>query len=212
MTALFSQFNMSTRLEVTDLSMSRGDKVLFEKLSTIVKSGDVLWIEGDNGIGKTTLLEALAGLSRPNEGDISWSEGEEFREAHRLVAYQPHKSFAKATLSAKEDLSFWAKIYDVVNLVTPVLEKVGLADRHNVPTQGLSAGQKRRLGLAKLILSQKPIWIMDEPNAAMDKNGVTLINGLISEHISHGGSAIIASHNATRKLSANTRKLTLKAS
>lgn len=174
-------------------------------------SGDVFWIQGDNGIGKTTLLEALAGLSRPDGGDVSWLYNEQVMTANRLVAYQPHKSFAKAALSAKEDLSFWARINSTSALIDVVLNYVGLSDRCDVPTQNLSAGQRRRLALAKLIISQKPIWIMDEPSAAMDASGVNLIDDIIHQHISRGGIAIIASHDSTRKLSAHTRKLTLSA-
>jgi len=211
MTALFPKFKTSTRLEVKNLIMSRGDNILFEDLSAKVSSGDVLWIQGDNGIGKTTLLEVLAGLSRPDAGYASWIKGKQLTSANKLIAYQPHKSFAKATLSAKEDLKFWAKIYGTIALTDKALEKVGLSNRHNVATQNLSAGQRQRLALAKLIVSQKPIWIMDEPSAAMDVSGVKLIDSLISQHIQRGGSAIIASHDSTRKLSANTRKLTLRA-
>jgi len=193
------------------ITMSRGDNVLFEDLTATVSSGDVLWILGENGIGKTTLLEALAGLSRPDSGHISWFHGECLASFNQLIAYQPHLSFAKATLTAKEDLTFWAKFNHRVDLVDEALEKVGLFIRHSVLTRNLSAGQHRRLALAKLVISSKPIWIMDEPSAAMDKDGIFLLNDLIDLHIKRGGCAIIASHDSTRKLSVNTRKLTLKA-
>lgn len=211
MTALFPQLDRLARLEVTDLAMSRGGHMLFEGLSSTVNSGDVLWIQGDNGIGKTTLLEALAGLSRPDRGDISWVDGETLADAHDIIAYQPHKSFSKSTLTTREDLSFWAKLNKTENLIDFTLERVELSERHSVDTQNLSAGQRRRLALAKLIVSQKPIWIMDEPSAAMDKDGVDLIDSLIQKHIKRGGSAIIASHANTRKLGATTCILTLRA-
>jgi len=211
MTALFQQIDKPVRLEAVNLSMLRGENVLFEGLSARVNTGDVLWIQGDNGIGKTTLLEAFAGLSRPDAGDVSWIEDEQLSSANRIITYQPHKSFAKAALTTKEDLGFWAKIYGTAALTDTVLEVVGLSNRHNVPSQNLSAGQRRRLALAKLIISQKPIWIMDEPGAAMDIGGIKLIDNLISQHIERGGSAIIASHDSPRKLSTNTRKLTLRA-
>ena len=191
--------------------MSRGETTLFEGLSAHVKSGDVLWIQGDNGIGKTTLLGALAGLLRPDDGNLSWLDDNKASRASSLVAYQPHKSFAKAQLSAKEDLLFWAKIYGTTALTDKALDYSGLSNRYSVSTQNLSAGQRRRLALAKLIISQKPIWIMDEPSAAMDSSGIALIDDIISQHINRGGSAIIASHDAPRKLSTQTRKLTLRA-
>ena len=210
MDALFPQIDKLARLEVTNLTMARGSHTLFQDLSATVSSNDVLWIQGDNGIGKTTLLEALAGLSRPDGGDVSWFEGEQLTFANQLVAYQPHKTYTKASLSAKEDLSFWAKIYNTSSLVAQSLDYVGLSTRKDVSSQNLSAGQRRRLALAKLIVSQKPVWIMDEPGAAMDSDGITLIDFLISQHIGRGGSAIIASHDTTRKLSAKTRALTLR--
>ena len=110
MTALFPQIDKPTRLDVNDLTMSRGKNTLFEGLSTSITSRDVLWIQGDNGIGKTTLLEALAGLSRPEAGEIAWLKDDIPIPSTQLIAYQPHRSFAKATLTAKEDLTFWAKL------------------------------------------------------------------------------------------------------
>ena len=98
-----------------------------------------------------------------------------------------------------------------MSLVTEALDYVGLSEQADITTQNLSAGQRRRLALAKLIISQKPIWIMDEPGAAMDNSGVQLIDRLIAQHIERGGIAIIASHDTSRKLSTHTRRLTLEA-
>ena len=210
MTALFPMHEKSARLNAETIAVSRGDVTLFEGLSASVNAGDALWIQGSNGIGKTTLLEALAGLSRPDIGTINWQmEGADVT-ADRTVAYQPHLSCAKASLTAKEDLSFWAQIYGSTKDVAAALEAVGLSHRQGVPCQSLSAGQRKRLALAKLILSQKPIWIMDEPDAAMDTTGISLIDSLIAQHIARGGSAIIASHAEPRKIGAQTRKLTLR--
>ena len=211
MTALFPQIDKPTRLDVNDLTMSRGKNTLFEGLSTSISSRDVLWIQGDNGIGKTTLLEALAGLSRPEAGEVAWLKDDIPIPSTQLIAYQPHRSFAKATLTAKEDLTFWAKLNKSEGLINDALESVDLTERESVPTQNLSAGQRRRLALAKLVVSLKPIWILDEPGAAMDKDGTNLIDDLIRKHIKRGGSAIIASHDNPRKLGVNTRKLILKA-
>ncbi len=211
MPSLFPHIKTTASLNARNVAMSRGDAVLFSGLSTVVNSGDILWIQGDNGIGKTTLLEALAGLSRVDDGEISWQSDGQAVPPSQLIAYQPHQSFAKATLTAREDLSFWAKIYAATQLIDDSLNYVGLTDKASVPTQNLSAGQRRRLALAKLIISQKPIWIMDEPAAAMDIGGADLIDKLVSGHIARGGSAIIASHSQARNLGPNTRKLTLRA-
>jgi len=211
MTALFPQIKRPTQLDVSNLTMSRGDNILFKNLTASISSGDVLWIQGDNGIGKTTLLEALAGLCRPDAGQITWQQGDKPSSSRQLITYQPHGSFAKATLTAKEDLTFWAKLSQNIGLTEEALDVVGLTTRQSVLTQNLSAGQRRRLALAKLIISGKPIWIMDEPSAAMDKDGAILIDELISRNVKRGGSAIIASHGNPRKLSVSTRKLSLKA-
>jgi heme exporter protein A len=211
MTALFSQFPKPTKIEAYALGMSRGQNVLFEDLSVTISSGDVLWIQGDNGIGKTTFLEALAGLSRPDEGNLHWYIGDSLVTPSHLVSYQPHRSFAKASLTVREDLMFWASIYGRKDLVDEALDRVNLSNRKTLATQGLSAGQKRRLALAKLAVSNKATWVMDEPTAPMDMDGAKLIDGFVTQHIKRGGSAIIASHATPRALSINTRKLVLKA-
>ncbi len=211
MSSLFPQIEGITKIGVTSLSLSRGEKVLIDALTINLVSGDVLWAQGDNGIGKTTLLEAFAGLRLPDEGRISWKKNGKTVRPSRLVAYQPHKSYAKPSLTIEEDINFWAGLRKAKDLAEEAMDYVGLASRAKIATQGLSAGQKRRLALAKLIISQKPIWIMDEPAAAMDKSGVFLIDDLIKKHIGRGGIAIIASHDAARELSSHTRKLTLQA-
>lgn len=212
MTALFPNVSSAFELEAKDISVSRGDNILFEGLSVTISSHEVLWIQGDNGVGKTTLLEALTGLNRPDKGAISWKSGNVDIAPDLLMAYQPHRSFSKGSLTTKEDLAFWAKLHGSLNLVDESISLVGLTERRDVPTQNLSAGQRRRLSLAKLIISNRPIWVMDEPSAAMDKTGVALIDGIVKNHIERGGSAIIASHNTSRPLSSNTRKLTLQVS
>ena len=210
MTALFPEFDKTTSLQASSVSMSRGGSILFEGVNAHINAGDVLWIKGDNGIGKTTLLEAFAGLSRPETGTMTWSSNDIDVPANRIAAYQPHNSFAKPALTAKEDLRFWAQLYGTASKVNEALNSVGLKDRYSIPSRGLSAGQLKRLSLAKLILSQKPIWIMDEPDSAMDKSGTTLIESLVEQHLIRGGSVIIASHKPPQKLGANTRSLTLR--
>lgn len=211
MTALFPTLETKAEIKANRLSMSRGGALLFEGVSLNLGPGDVLWVKGDNGIGKTTLLEALSGLSRPETGTVSWLSSTTEVPASYIAAYQPHRSFAKPALTAKEDLAFWARLYGSLNRLDIAIESVGLKDKRNISTRGLSAGQLKRLALAKLILSQRPIWIMDEPDAAMDSVGVKLIDALINQQLARGGSAIIASHNTPRKLGHNTRTLTLKA-
>ena len=216
MAELFSRIGaanpIKARIKVSNLSISRGETILFSGLSTSISNGDILWIQGDNGIGKTTLLGALAGLNRADKGIIKWSANDHSCQAGDICAYQPHQSYAKGALTAHEDLAFWAKLYGMSSLTNRALEKVGLKEKANVPTQHLSAGQKRRLALAKLLISQKPIWIMDEPAAALDSDGTELIDNLVQTHVAKGGAAIIASHSGARALSGATRALTMRAS
>jgi len=211
MKILFPPIEKLARLEVAELTLSRGERSLISELSLTLTPGDVLWTQGDNGIGKTTLLEALAGIRLPDDGHVKWIESGKAVQPMSVIAYQPHKSFAKGALTAKEDLTFWAKLHKTTTLTTDALDYVGLKRQTQIAAQSLSAGQRRRLALAKLIISQKPIWIMDEPDAAMDNTGVLLIDDLISQHVARGGIAIIASHDTTRKLSTHTRRLTLEA-
>ena len=197
------------RISIENLTMFRGERTLFSDVSASIKNGDVLWIRGDNGIGKTTLLRALSGLLSTDEGRIKWNLDQQDCSPGDVIAYQPHQSYAKGVLSAVEDLAFWSKLHKDRHPLKSVLEMVGLGGQTGVRTAKLSAGQKRRLAFAKLIISDKPVWILDEPAAALDKTGVALIDSLVTRHISRGGATIIASHGKPRSLSQSTRLLTL---
>ena len=206
-----TQPTVSHELALRSIALSRGGHPLFASLSLTVVTGDLLWIGGDNGIGKSSLLRLMTGLSRADTGEISWSQDSISCPANELIAYQGHQDAFKPNLTAQEALLFWADVMDMPANAPSLLATVGLSARANVPCGHLSAGQKRRLSLARLILSQKPIWIMDEPTAAMDAGGVELIHGLIASHLSYGGSAVIASHHAPRITGVRTRQLILKA-
>lgn len=201
----------AAEISIEDLAMFRGERALFSGVVASIKNGDVLWVRGDNGIGKTTLLGALSGLLSIDEGRINWSLEEQDCSPGDVISYQPHQSYAKGVLSALEDLAFWSKLHKNKRSLQRVLETVGLGKQSGVRTAKLSAGQKRRLAFAKLIISNKPIWILDEPAAALDQAGVVLIDSLVTQHISRGGAAIIASHGKPRSLSQATRLLTLSA-
>lgn len=201
----------SSELTLADVSMSRGAVPIFAALSVSVTSRNLLWVGGDNGIGKSSLLRLMSGLSRADSGHISWAVNGRPCPPTSVIAYQGHQDAFKPALTAAEALSFWADILDRGIDVGALLYSVGLQERADVPCGQLSAGQKRRLSLARLILSQKPIWILDEPTAAMDAAGVDLIHARVAAHIQAGGSAIIASHKAPVIAALNTRQLILKA-
>ena len=166
----------SHEVALRGIALSRGDHPLFASISLSVVSGDLLWIGGDNGIGKSSLLRLMTGLSRADSGEISWSQDSISCAADELIAYQGHQDTFKPNLTAQEALLFWADVMDMPANASALLSTVGLSARAHIPCGQLSAGQKRRLSLARLILSQKPIWIMDEPTAAMDAEGVELIH------------------------------------
>lgn len=198
-------------LEFDTVSVLRGSQTLFAGLSFFIQSGDIMWIQGANGIGKTTLLRLAAGLNRTATGTVHWRQNGTACSADTIVSYQGHSNAQKRHLSAEEDLQFWADIYGYDDDVSAPLMHVGLAQKAHVKTGALSAGQSRRLALARLIISRKPLWLMDEPAAAMDADGQALIFDLIEEHLSYGGMVLLASHEPARPLRAQTRKLTLKA-
>ena len=198
-------------LDVSDLALSRGGHRLISGLTLTVAPGELLWVGGDNGIGKSSLLRVICGLSRPDEGYLGWTQNSVPCAATEVIAYQGHLDAFKPNLTSREALSFWADVMDKDIDITHLLETVGLKSRADVPCGHLSAGQKRRLSLARIILSAKPLWIMDEPTAAMDADGVALIHGLIGAHIARGGSAIIASHQSPVIAGLRTRQLVLEA-
>lgn len=198
-------------MNLSNVRVERGRKPLFNGLSFTLDSGGLIWVQGTNGIGKTSLLRLAAGLSMPDSGTISWrAEGNPCKAEH-ITAYQAHGNALKRQFTALEELTFWARLYSYHGSPINMLEHVGLHQRAHVKTGMLSAGQKRRLAIARLLVSQRPLWVMDEPVAAMDAAGQSLIIDIINEHIDRGGAALVASHDSIRSFSGPTSVLTLAA-
>lgn len=187
-------------LEVKNLFCERDERTLFDGLSFILNQSEVLQIEGQNGSGKTTLLRILCGLSDAFEGEVLWQGKniEEDREIfYQALLYVGHLSGVKGTLTAEENLAWMSQLDPSLNQmnISEALEKVGLYGYEDIPCHTLSAGQQRRVGLARLYLSSAPLWILDEPFTALDKKGVAEKEALIAQHVQVGGSIVLTTHH-----------------
>lgn len=198
-------------ITVSDLSCRRGERVLFAGLHFVVPPGELLLLRGPNGVGKTTLLLALAGVVRPDAGTISVTgRGEDDRPGADLHLLS-HQAAIKARLTVEENLLFWADLFAGDRaLVAPSLEAAGLAHIAGLEAGHLSAGQTRRLALARLLVADRPIWLLDEPTSALDAEGEQLVLRLLDAHLKRGGIAVAATHHDIHvPPPANVRTLTL---
>jgi heme exporter protein A len=187
-------------LKVSQLYCERDDRVLFSHLDFALSAGEIVQIEGQNGSGKTTLLRILCGLSRNYEGEILW-RGEPVQDVReqfcREMLYFGHQAGVKAELTPEENLRWYAALQPSIAAadIQAALERVGLRGYEDVPCHSLSAGQNRRVSLARLYLSRAPLWILDEPFTAIDKQGVAAKEKLLLEHARRGGSVILTTHH-----------------
>lgn len=172
-------------MHVSDLAVQRGGLTVLEGLGFTLSPGRALVLRGANGIGKTTLLRTLAGLQPAVCGQISIPP--------ESLAYASHADGLKATLSVVENLRFWAAVHGT-DLVEAAIEGMNLTALRNRWAASLSAGQKRRLGLARLLVSGRPIWLLDEPTVSLDADSVALFAGVVRQHLAQGGSALMATH------------------
>ena len=179
-------------LEAHSLSLVRGGRELFQGLSFDVFPGHLLQIEGANGAGKTSLIRILSGLSRYG------FSGEVTRHANLL--YLGHHSAVKALLTPRENLAWHVAGEGVYadDKIETALASVGLYGYEDVPSHALSAGQHRRVNLARLYLSDSPLWLLDEPFTAIDKSGVEQLEALLVQHVERGGAVVMTSHQSLR--------------
>ncbi len=200
------------KLKFDQVAASRGDLTLFDGLSFELCPGQLIWLHGANGSGKTTILTLATGFRVPTSGEVTWSETDEFCAPEDIVVYQGHQDALKSDLTVSEDLEFWIDTYNSEQKLSDILSLVQLTERRDLRCGQLSAGQKRRLSIARLIISEKPVWIMDEPMAAIDKSGQDLILNLITEHVRSGGAVLLATHRLLRSLGISAQSLSLELS
>ncbi|ELA7313663.1 cytochrome c biogenesis heme-transporting ATPase CcmA [Vibrio alginolyticus] len=202
-------------LEVSNLTAIRDERVLFENLQFEIKPGELVQIEGRNGTGKTTLLRIVTGLGDREEGVIKW-KGEEVEKSrdvfHQDLLFLGHQTGVKRELTALENLRFYQSIQNNRSSDEEIfiaLTQVGLAGREDVPVAQLSAGQQRRVALARLWLSEQILWILDEPLTAIDKQGVKVLESLFASHADNGGIVVLTTHQDMFADSPKLRKIKL---
>lgn len=187
-------------LDAHNLACQRGDRVLFSGLSFTLSAGELLQVAGPNGSGKTSLLKILCGISSPVEGEVRWAgenarrQGEAFREN---LLYLGHHNAVKEDLTALENLQIAARLAGAPlgeDQALDALDRIGLVGREFLPAKALSQGQKRRVALARLLVSRAPLWILDEPLTALDVKAIDLIQSRLAEHLAAGGMVVLTTH------------------
>ena len=203
--------NSSSRLQGSDLSCVRDDRVLFEELCIELNSGQVLLLEGENGSGKTSLLRILCGFREPDAGQVLWC-GNAINDSQYYddMAYVGHLDGVKKELTVLENLKVSLALGQSGEYsIAQALAKVQLADFDDALVQTLSAGQKRRLSLVRLLITHNTLWILDEPFTSLDKQGISLIESLMTEHCNKGGMIILTSHHDIALPSVDVQRILL---
>lgn len=189
---------MSIKLTGTNLTLFRGDRCLFKGLSFALNPGELLLLEGRNGSGKTSLLRAIGGLLELETGEIELNDVPVRKERQffqNSMVLMSHKVGLKGDLNLVENLQFEAALRPQSGLeFEDILQRLGINRLKRLPLRALSAGQQRRVALARLLMSAAPLWMMDEPVSNLDSEGRVLAKELIAEHLQKGGSAIVAAH------------------
>lgn len=173
-----------TLLRLKDVALTRGGRRILEGVSFDVTAGQAVILRGPNGIGKTTLLRVIAGLGRAQAGQVTCTDA---------VAYGGHLDAIKLALTVGENLTFWAQVYGAGN-TAQVMDDFALSDLQTRLAAHLSAGQKRRLGLARVALCSAKLWVLDEPTVSLDVKTIETLTGLMQAHMAKGGGVVLATH------------------
>jgi len=172
-------------LEITSLACARGAVQVLQNVDLTLSAGEAVVLRGPNGAGKTTLLRIIAGLAPALSGQISC--------ASDSIAYSGHADGIKTSLTVAQNLNFWAGVFGQRD-ITPALDAFDLHDLRDRPAGEMSAGQKRRLSLARLLVTGRPIWCLDEPTVSLDQENVARFAAAVQAHLARGGAALIATH------------------
>lgn len=202
-------------LEAFGLECIRDDRTLFQALDFKLASGQTLLLEGRNGSGKTSLLRILCGIRLPEAGRITWC-GEDIDQLgpdyHEHVAYVGHRDGVKLDLTPVENLTMARALGNPARTrVEDALERVDLYGFEDVPARNLSAGQNRRLALARLLVTTSQLWILDEPFTSLDTHGIEIVESLFAEHVANGGMLALTSHHTVRLDPSSVTKINLSA-
>ena len=198
-------------LEARELLCERDERTLFSGLSFTLNAGEWVQITGSNGAGKTTLLRLLTGLSRPDAGDVLW-QGQPLHQVrdsyHQNLLWIGHQPGIKTRLTALENLHFYHRDGDTAQCLE-ALAQAGLAGFEDIPVNQLSAGQQRRVALARLWLTRATLWILDEPFTAIDVNGVDRLTQRMAQHTEQGGIVILTTHQQLNVAESKIRRISL---
>lgn len=192
------QYSFTGNLVVKNLACLRNDQVLFEDLNLSLSPENVLFLQGENGSGKTSFLRILCGFRLPDEGEITWGDQStsSFPEYYQNISFVGHKNGIKDELTVEENLNLMRSMATASDIKTEdVLKQIGLFKKSDVLTRLLSAGQKRKLALARLMMTNNSFWVLDEPFTSLDKASVGFFESLIKQHIARGGMLILTSHH-----------------
>jgi heme exporter protein A len=182
------------KLSGDKLSSIRGGRTLFADLSFDVSAGEALLVMGPNGAGKTTLLRTIAGLLHPAAGRVFMEGGALDQALSEQCHYVGHSNAIKTGLTVAENAAFWSRFLGNGSAGQAALETFGLAALRDIPAGYLSAGQKRRLGLARLLLADRPIWLLDEPTASLDSAAQATLTDAVNAHLARSGMVVAATH------------------
>ncbi len=189
---------MTHKLSADNLTLIRGERCLFQGLSFALDSGGLLLLEGRNGCGKTSLMRAIAGMLSLETGQVFWNDtpvDEQRQEFHGALVWLAHRTGLKGDLTLVENLGFESSLRAQSSIdAESVYERLGISRLKKLILRSLSAGQQRRVALARMLLADVPLWFMDEPFTNLDREGRALVIELVEEHLARGGMCVMAAH------------------